>query len=389
MKLAYVVPRYGDEVVGGAELAVRMLAERVAARPGTEGEVLTTRAVDARSWANEYAEGTTTLRGVRVHRFTATGRRADFDAASVPFLSRPEALSPAEEQEFLRMQGPVAPALVDAVRASDADLVVASPYLFDPVVAAVRAAPERAVLHPAAHDEAVLRLPLFRQLFGTVRALVFYTHAEQQLVWRRFRVATTPQVVLGLGCDAMPGDEAAARERLGVGDRPYVLCLGRVEGAKGTDALARAFARYKERHPGPLALVYVGPVGSPPPAHADVVVAGAVDDPTKWGALRGALALVSPSPYESFGLVVLEAWVAGTPVVVNAACAATREHCERSGGGLWARDYEELEVALRRLESSAILRADLSRAGERYARTRFAWASLTDRYSTFLQRLIR
>jgi glycosyltransferase involved in cell wall biosynthesis len=389
VKLAYVVPRYGDEVVGGAELAVRMLAERVAARPGTEVEVLTTRAVDARSWANEYPEGSTTLRGVRVHRFTATGRRADFDTASVRYLSRPESLSPAEEQELLQMQGPVAPALVAAVRASDADLVVASPYLFDPVVRAIQAAPERAVLHPAAHDEAVLRLPLFREVFGTVRALVFYTHAEQHLVWRRFRVATTPQVVLGLGCDAMPGDEDAARARLGVGDRPYLLCLGRVEGAKGTDALARAFAHYKHRHPGPLALVFVGPVGSAPPAHPDVIVAGAVDDPTKWGALRGALALVSPSPYESFGLVVLEAWAADTPVVVNAACAATREHCERSGGGLWVRDYEELEAALRRLVGSGELRAHLARSGERYARSRFAWPSLTDRYSTFLQHQIR
>ena len=283
MKLAYVVPRYGDEVVGGAELAVRMLAERIAARPGTEVEVLTTRAVDARSWANEYPEGSTTLRGVRVHRFTATGRRADFDTASVPYLSRPESLSAAEEQELLQMQGPVAPALVDAVRASDADLVVASPYLFDPVVRAIQAAPERAVLHPAAHDEAVLRLPLFREVFGTVRALVFYTHAEQHLVWRRFRVATTPQVVLGLGCDAMAGDEAAARARLGVGDRPYLLCLGRVEGAKGTDALARAFAHYKQRHPGPLALVFVGPVGSAPPAHPDVIVAGTVDDADEVG----------------------------------------------------------------------------------------------------------
>ena len=135
--------------------------------------------------------------------------------------------------------------------------------------------------------------------------------------------------------------------------------------------------------------VYVGPVGSAPPAHPDVIVAGTVDDPTKWGALRGALALVSPSPYESFGLVVLEAWAAGTPVVVNAACAATREHCERSGGGLWVRDYEELEIALRRLAGSGELRTHLARSGEHYPRSRFAWPSLTDRYSTFLQQLIR
>ena len=126
-----------------------------------------------------------------------------------------------------------------------------------------------------------------------------------------------------------------------------------------------------------------------PPAHPDVEVAGRVDDETKWGLLRGAAALVSPSPFESFGLVVLEAWAAGAPVLVNARCAATREHCERSGGGLWFRDYEEFDVALARLVASRELRTTLADSGARYARSRFAWPKLVDRYVSFLQKLDR
>ena len=49
MKVAYVVPRYGDEVVGGAELAVRLLAERLVAHHDVTVEVLTTRAVRLRN----------------------------------------------------------------------------------------------------------------------------------------------------------------------------------------------------------------------------------------------------------------------------------------------------------------------------------------------------
>jgi hypothetical protein len=52
MKLAYVVPRYGPEVMAGAEYAARMFAERLVAQLGWEVEALTTCAVDARTWAD-------------------------------------------------------------------------------------------------------------------------------------------------------------------------------------------------------------------------------------------------------------------------------------------------------------------------------------------------
>ena len=50
-RLAFVVPRYGADVVGGAETLVRGLAEHLAA-PGSAVEVLTTCARDHLSWKN-------------------------------------------------------------------------------------------------------------------------------------------------------------------------------------------------------------------------------------------------------------------------------------------------------------------------------------------------
>jgi glycosyltransferase involved in cell wall biosynthesis len=254
------------------------------------------------------------------------------------------------------------------------------------------------VLHPAAHDEAVLHLPAFDEVLTAPGGLVFHSEAEKRVVEARCPAAAArPQIVLGLGVDgpevAVAGrdplvDEAAARAALGLGERPYLVCVGRVEATKGTTLLVELFARYKRQRPGPLALVLVGPLGveEPPPAHPDVVLAGRVDDATKWALLRGAAAFVSPSAYESFSFVVLEAWLAGTPVLVNAWCDVTREHCRRSGGGLWFRRYGDWEVALDRVLADADLRAALAERGRTYAE-RFAWPVVIDRYVRFLDGL--
>ena len=197
--------------------------------------------------------------------------------------------------------------------ASDADVVAFYPYLYHPTVAgrAARVA-DRAVLHPAAHDEPPLRLPLFRDVFGAARGLVFQTHGERRLVERLFPVAATPPVVMGLGVEPGEGDPAAARAAARARRAAPTCCAS----AGSTTARARrcwpgSSPPTRSAGPGPLALVLVGPVVDRPPAHPDIVVAGRVDEADKWGLLRGARALVSPSPYESFSLVLLEAWIGG------------------------------------------------------------------------------
>jgi glycosyltransferase involved in cell wall biosynthesis len=86
--------------------------------------------------------------------------------------------------------------------------------------------------------------------------------------------------------------------------------------------LAEYFMRYKERHPGDLALALVGPVSQKVTEHPDIVVTGTVSEADKWDILAGAKVMVNPSAYESFSLVLLEAWTVGIPVLVNQMCAA-------------------------------------------------------------------
>ncbi|MGD9797104.1 MAG: glycosyltransferase family 4 protein [Acidimicrobiia bacterium] len=389
MKVAYVVPRYGTEFHGGAEYAARMLAERLVAQRGWEVEVLTTCAVDTQTWADRVPAGTTVEGGVTVHRFHVdSGRHHRFDAISRRVLSAPTRASMADQVRWIEMQGPRSDALLGAVADTDADLVAFYPYLFHPTFHGVpRVGPRRSVFHPAAHDEPPLRLPAFGRVFAGVGGFVFQTESERAMVEERFGIGATPQLVLGLGVEEGPGRPEDALARLGLDDRPYLVYVNRIDHGKGTGALVDFFAAYKSARPGPLRLVLAGDVVHAPEPHDDVVLVGRVDEETKWGLLRGAMAMVNPSAFEAFSLLTIEAWTAGVPVVVNGRCGPTREHCVRSGGGLWYESFAEFVAVLDHLAGDPGLRAALGAAGHDYVRANFEWPALIDRYAAFLEHL--
>jgi glycosyltransferase involved in cell wall biosynthesis len=395
VKLTFVVPRYGSTIRGGAETGARMLAERLVADRGYDVEVLTTCAVDAITWRDELDEGTTVVEGVRVRRIrSAAGRDEQFHPLWARLREDPAHASPADMARWVDLQGPRSPALLDAVQASDADVLAFYPYLYYPTVRGLPLVTERAVLHPAAHEEPALHLPLFDDLFARCRGFAFHSRSERALVTARFGVAATPQVLIGLGveepearADGSSGrGEAAVRAAFGLDGVPYLVCIGRVDDQKGTGMLGRYFRAYKERRPGPLRLVFVGQVVNAPEVAEDVVVTDMIDDDAKWALLRGAQVLVAPSPHESFSLTVVEALTAGVPVLVNAVCGATREHCEQSGAGLWFADFAEFEAALGLLTTAGSRRDVLRRNGRRYVEANYTWPVILDRYCSFLER---
>jgi glycosyltransferase involved in cell wall biosynthesis len=240
------------------------------------------------------------------------------------------------------------------------------------------------VLHPAAHDEPALYLPVFGPTYGEADAICYHTAAERRLVQRIHPVAQVPQIVLGLGVGEVVEGGRRGADILGIGDRPYVVSVGRVDEHKGSAMLARFFRLYKQRHPGPLALALVGPVAAAIAEDEDIVVTGVVSEADKWDLVRDALVAVSPSALESFSLVVLEAWEQSVPVMVNATCDPTREHCERSGGGLWFGSFREFEAVLHRLLDDDGLRAFLGARGHAYVENYYQWPALIRRYARFL-----
>jgi len=385
MKVAFVTPRYGLEVMGGAESAARQLAEHLVAECRWQVEVFTTCALDHLTWDNVVAAGDSVLNGVTVHRFASrAGRVPEFYELDGRLRTAPAEASLEQARRWVELNGPVTPDLVDAVREGDADVVAFYPYLYYPTVMGMHGTKAPRVLHPAAHDEPALYLKVFDATFAEADAICYHTGAERRLVQRLRPVAQLPQIVLGLGVSAVVEGGRPGGEILGIGDRPYVVSVGRVDEHKGSSMLAQFFRTYKQRHPGALALALVGPVAASIPEHEDIVVTGTVSEADKWDVVRDATVSISPSALESFSLVVLEAWERSVPVMVNATCDPTREHCERSGGGLWFGSYREFEVVLERLCADAELRTRLGTRGRAYVDRYYQWPDLIRRYAAFL-----
>jgi glycosyltransferase involved in cell wall biosynthesis len=389
MKVVFVTPRYGPQIMGGAETAARQLAEHLVATTAWKAEAYSTCALDPHTWNEELEPGRSVINGVPVHRFASShGRLPDFYGLDGRLRLAPRLATRDEGTRWVDYNGPVSPGLVEAVRETDADVVAFYPYLYHPTVAGMGQVKVPSVLHPAAHDEPCLYLPVFRATFGNADAFCYHTAAERLLVERTFPVAEKPQVVLGLGVGESAGSGRSGAELLGLGDRPYVVSVGRVDEHKGSKMLAEYFITYKERHPGPLALALVGPVSVELDPHPDIVVTGVMDEADKWDIVHQAQVAISPSALESFSLVVLEAWVDRVPVIVNGTCGPTREHCERSGGGLWFTSYPEFEAVLERLIGDPDLRALLGERGRAYVDRFYEWPVLIERYCEFLDTVV-
>ena len=394
MRLLFVVQRYGREVAGGAELHCREFATRLAERRHRV-DVLTSCALSYVDWANKYPAGTEELDGVRVHRLPVAAPRDDslFGPLNTRTVWSPRRVPLFLQHEWMRSQGPCMSQLVPwlAESAGDYDVVIFFTYLYYPTWAGLPVASglTSTVLHPTAHDEPSLYLPLFDTMFRHPSAFAFSTEEEQQLVTRRFGVRRACAVI-GIGVDldvADETDEVGFREAYGLSDRPYLVYVGRLDPAKGSEELHQFFVHYKRRNPGPLALVMVGDPVRELPRHPDVVVTGIVDDTTKGSAVAGAVALVQPSFFESFSMVLTEAWAQRKPALVQGYCAVLEGQARRSGGGIPYRGFAEFEVAVDSLIHDRRLAQALGRAGRRFVEAHYRWPDVLARYEALLESL--
>ncbi|MBG01993.1 MAG: hypothetical protein CL470_06965 [Acidimicrobiaceae bacterium] len=386
MKIDFVIPRYGP--VGGAENAVGALARRVALQPGWSVGLYTTCAQSSNSWENAEIPGEIFDDSLRVNRYLVdSGRDDKWSPLERRIQMGPSSIEATKQDEFFFHQGPVSEGLANAVRESQADLVMFAPYLFWPTMALAPQVKNRAVVIPAAHDEPFLRLSRVAEMLQSSRGLIYGSAAEQRLLNRTHPVAHLPSLVLGWGIEAPMKSDPSIAQNLGLIDRPYAICVGRIEHAKGTLALIDFWRTYKSRSPGDHQLVLLGEPSVSIESDEDVLIVRGADDATKWSLLRGADFLINSSALESFSLVLFEAWAAGIPVLVNRYCETTRDHVACSNGGLWYGNYPEFEVAVSRLASDSSLRTQLAENGKYFGERLYSWDALILRFTDFCRYL--
>lgn len=162
------------------------------------------------------------------------------------------------------------------------------------------------------------------------------------------------------------------------GDEFVVLTVSRKSAEKKYAEIAAAVAALRAEGLR-IRCIGVGPDADGAPVPEGMEWLGRLGDDELEARWREADAFVLMSESESFGMVVVEAWHHGLPVVVNRRCAPVASLVADEVDGLLAQPGAELRAALRRLAGDAALRRRLGRAGLEKAKRDFVRGSAADR----------
>jgi glycosyltransferase involved in cell wall biosynthesis len=392
--IAFVVQRYGTEILGGSEYHCRLIAERMALRHGSgqtgqhEVEVLTTCARDYITWANEYPEGTERINGVTVRRFANADTRdiEAFNRYSEWIFHNPHTRE--DEMWWLEQQGPWCPPLLDylSAHAQSYDAVIFFTYLYAPTVLGLPIAPERSILVPTAHNEPAIHLEIYKELFTRPKAIAFNTEVEKAFLKATFEIRAAEETV-GCGVDLLAGSTVATDAGpcdLPAG--PFLLYGGRIDAGKGCDQLLEFFQSYKEEG-GPATLVLMGAQLMPLPDVPWVRYVGLLSEADRLRALEAATIVVVPSPFESLSLLALEGMALGNPVLCNAHADVLVDHCKRSNAGLFYSTREEFVECIHVLLADRELRQRMGQNGKAYVTANYSWDVIMAKYDALMAAL--
>lgn len=387
--LIFVCPRFAEgPTVGGAETLLKAMATH-AQSMGFKITFLTTCARNHFTWRNELERGERNIDGLSVHFFPVDEDRNTGEFLRIQeSISRKGNYSLEDEQTWLK-NSVNSSELCAYLRghAGESDRIIMGPYLFGLTYFAAQIRPEKTILVPCLHDEGFAYVRSIGEMFRQTALVMFNSEPEMNLARRIYNLPAEKCAVVGMGMNDFESSPTAFADKNDF-HRPYIIFSGRREAGKGTPLLVDYFSLFRQRQKIDLKMVFTGsgPIEAPPELLPHILDLGFVSEKDKHEAMAGAVAFCHPSVNESFGIVLLESWLAGVPALVHARCAVTSYHCRKSNGGLWFAAYPEFEEELLLLINNRPLRDKMGKAGREYVLREYKWNTIENKFRSALDK---
>ena len=409
MRILHVVQGYAP-AIGGTELLIQKVSEKLVARHGDEVTVLTTTAarncnVFVNPLHRQLRPGTEWINGVQVRRF----RVFNLLGPLLFYLQRIYCGLGLPRDDYARALylGPIVPGMIGAIAGYPADVVGAASFPLlhmHYAIAARRRSGVPTVLSGCMHPEEpwAYDQQIIYEAIGEADAYVALTSYERDYLTGRGidggKIAT-----IGVGIE--PKEFAGAngrriRERYGWGDDPVVGFIGQQVGHKGVDTLIFAMPAVWRAFPEARLLI----AGSrtrfskvvrwrvsqlPPEQQRRVTIIDDFPEAAKPDLFDSCDVFAYPSGYESFGIAYLEAWICGKPVIGCRAGAVPTVIAEGEDGLLVPyQDADALAEAAIALLSNPSRRHDMGERGRRKALQRYTWDIVSDRFREVYRRVV-
>jgi glycosyltransferase involved in cell wall biosynthesis len=275
-------------------------------------------------------------------------------------------------------------------RVADYDLLITHNAVFKGTTAAVHAAAAHqvpSILIPHLHyDDDFYHFRDIQSACATASVtLVSPLSVKQLMVEQGLENVIYHSPGVDVSAEFSSDDVAAFRNVLPEPVGEFFLILGRKTAAKGYRDAIQALQGLPSD--GPLMIVMIGPdddgvlIDDP-----RVVYLGRQPDAVVRGALRECLGLINMSRSESFGMVLLEAGLAGKPVLANRSCAAFADIIEDGVNGFLV-SRGELSTVMLRLQSEPALRTRLGKEARRRAKN-YDWKKVEKEFVRICNSLV-
>ena len=393
-RYAFVLPRFGDGIIGGEVSLVGSLASELVKR-GNHIEIFTTCARDNRTWENEYAPGNGKVNGIPVIRFPVDERNLESWIPLQIQISEGRRLSIDEQFEWMN-ESVNSQELYQHIftNADSFDALFFAPYLFGTTFWGSLIRPDKSYLIPCLHDEHYAYVDLIGSMFRQVSGAIFNAYPEQELAESLY--GQLPGGEVGMGFVPHTDSYLESLKPYFEEEFPYLLYMGRKETGKNVHLLVDYFIELKKECPelSDLKLVIVGGGSfsdlNRPDAllRDDVIDLAGVSEQEKERLFRHASVFCQPSTNESFSIVIMEAWLLGTPVLVHAQCAVTRQHVVDSNAGFYFSNRDDFIGTVRELISNKRQTEKMGELGLSYVKRRYSWEAVLERFDSVMSGLL-